>query len=427
MNSRERVIATINHKKADKVPVDLGGTCVSSISATAYYRLREALGLEKKPVEIFEMLQFVAKVDDEVRKILGIDTVPLCYPVDTLGNPLNERKAFTTPIGIPALVSKNSEWDLLPDGSVVMYPRGDRSVPPSLHMLSDGMYFDNITERIPAFDEDNLQPLEDFKDDFGLISGEIAAHLQIESKRLFTDTSYAIVGQFPGAMFGDTGLNPGPGIRQPRGIRKMDDWLMAHLLHPEYLEAVYDMQMGFVMKNLEIYKQAVGDTIQIILVNSADFGTQNAEMIAPEIYRKLYKPRCKKINDWIHQNTNWKTMYHSCGCIVNLLDDFIEMGVDIINPVQLSAKGMDPRMLKDKYSGRLVFWGGGIDTQKTLPFGAPEGVRREALSRLELLSKGSGYIFNPVHNIVGKTSVNNILAFFNAAREFNGDPLIANL
>ncbi|MCL2835013.1 MAG: uroporphyrinogen decarboxylase family protein [Treponema sp.] len=425
MNSRERVVAVINHKIPDKVPVDLGGTCVSSISATAYYRLREALGLEKKPVEIFEMLQFVAKVDDDVRQGLGVDTIPLPYPVDTLGNSLKERKEFITPIGIPALVSKNSEWDVLSDGSVVMYPCGDRSVPPSLHMLNDGMYFDNITDRIPEIDEDNLRPLEDFKDDFSFISDDIAEHLLKESKRLFTETDYAVVGQFPGAMFGDSGLNPGPGIKRPRGIRKMDDWLMAHLLHPEYLEAVYDMQMEFVMRNLEIYRQAVGGNIQVILVNSADFGTQNAEMIAPEIYRKIYKPRCKRINDWIHENTNWKIMYHSCGSIVNLLDDFVEMGVDIINPVQLSAKGMDAKMLKEKYKGRLVFWGGGIDTQKTLPFGTPEEVRREALERLELLSKGSGYIFNPVHNIVGKTSVKNILAFFNAAKEFNGDSLIA--
>ena len=425
MNSRERVIAAINHKIPDKVPVDLGGTCVSSISATAYYRLREFLGLEKKPVEIFEMLQFVAKVDDDARQKLGIDIIPLCYPVDTLGNALKEKKEFVSPIGIPTLISKKSEWDILSDGSVVMYPCGDRYVPPSVHMLNDGMYFDNISDRIPPIDEDNLKPLEDFKYDFCQISDDIADQLSNESNYLFSKTNYAIVGQFPGAMFGDTGLNPGPGIKRPKGIRRMEDWLMAHLLYPEYLEAVYDMQMEFIMNNLEIYKQAVGDNIQIILVSSADYGTQNSEMIAPEIFRKIYKPRYGKINNWIHKNTNWKTMYHSCGSIANLLEDYVEMGADIINPLQLSAKGMNIEILKEKYKSRLVFWGGGIDTQKTLPFGNTEDVRREALQRLELLSNDSGYIFNPVHNIVGMTSVENILAFFNAAKEFNGDEKIA--
>jgi hypothetical protein len=317
-------------------------------------------------------------------------------------------------------VSKNSEWDTLPDGSVVMYPCGDKSVPPSAHMLNDGMFFEIIADRIPEIDEDHLYPLEDYKDDFRLISDDIADYLQKESTRLFSETNYAVVGQFPGAMLGDSGLNLGPGLKKPRGIRKMDDWLMAHLLYPEYLEAVYDMQLEIAMKNLEIYKQAVGDRIQIIFISSADYGTQRSELIAPDIFRKIYKPRYRKINDWVHKNTDWKTFFHSCGSIVNILEDFVEMGADIINPLQLSAEGMDGQMLKDKYKGKLVFWGGGINTQATLPFGSPEDVHKEALERLKLLSKDSGYVFNPVHNIVGNTSMENIMAFFNAVKEFNG-------
>jgi uroporphyrinogen-III decarboxylase len=419
MTSRERVIKAINHEISDKVPVDLGATVVSGISATAYYYLRKALGLEEKPVEIFELLQFVAKVDDDVRYKLGVDIAPLPYPVDSNGLTCRELIPFSTPNGIPTLIAKGNEWDVLEDGSVVMYPSGDRNYPPSTRMLADGMFFDNIAERLPDLDEDNLRPLEDFKDDFSVIPGDIAEMLEKESRRIYTETDFAICGQFPGALLGDAGTIPAAALRAPKGIRKMQDWLSAHILYPEYLEAVYEMQMEFVMKNLKIYKQATGDRIQVILISTADYGTQQSEMFSPEIFRSIYKPVYTKINRWVHENTNWKTMYHCCGSIVNLLDDYIEMGVDILNPIQLTAKGMDGKMLKEKYGDRLVFWGGGIDTQGTLSFGTPEDVRREALDRLELFSKGGGYVFNAIHNIVGTTATDNILALYDAAKEFN--------
>lgn len=417
--SRDRVIEAINHRAPDKVPVDLGATVVSGISAAAYYNLRKALHLPEQPVKIFEMLQFVARVDDDVRAALGVDTAPLPYPVDSNGLPYKDLIPFAAPNGIPTLVAGGTEWDVMDDGSVVMYAQGDRSHPPSTRMLADGMYFDNIAERLPDFDEDNLTPREDYKNDFNLISEEAARELEKESIRLFTETDYAVVGQFPGALLGDAGMVPNASLRAPRGIRKMEDYMMAHLLFPDYLREVYEMQTDIVMKNLEIYKQAVGDRIQVVLMSTADYGNQNCEMIAPDLFRDLYKPYYKKMNDWVHANTGWKTMFHSCGSIVNLLDDYVEMGVDILNPIQLSARGMDGAMLKEKYGGKLVFWGGGIDTQGTLPFGSPEDVRREALERLALFSPGGGYIFNSIHNIVGKTPIDNVLALYNAAKEFN--------
>lgn len=417
--SRERVIEAICHRTPDRVPVDLGSTVVSGISATAYFKLRGALGLPERPVKILEMLQFVARVEDDVRETLGVDTVPLPYPVDSNGLFYRDLIPFTTPNGTPALVAGGTQWDVREDGSVVMYAQGDRNYPPSTRMLADGMYFDNITERIPDFDEDNLTPLEDYRDDFSVIPDEVARELESESTRLFRETEYAVVGQFPGALLGDAGTTPNASLRAPRGIRRMEDYMMAHLLYPDYLREVYAMQTGIVMKNLEIYKQAVGDRVQVVVMSTADYGNQNCEMISPDIFRDLYKPHYKRMNDWIHANTGWKTMFHSCGSIVNLLDDYVEMGVDILNPVQLSARGMDGAMLKEKYGGKLVLWGGGIDTQGTLPFGTPDEVRREALDRLELFSPGGGYVFNAVHNIVGTTPVENILALFGAAREFN--------
>ena len=194
---------------------------------------------------------------------------------------------------------------------------------------------------------------------------------------------------------------------------------MAHALHPEYIHELFDMQCEIALKNLEILRQAVGDYIQIIGVSGTDFGSQNGEIMSPRQFRKLYKPYFKQLNNWIHQNTSWKTFFHCCGSIVRLLDDFVDMGVDILNPVQCSALGMDPMALKVKYGDDLVFWGGGVDTQHTLPFETPQDVRREVRERLEIFSQGGGYVFNTIHNIVGNTPVENLQAMFEMLQEFN--------
>ena len=139
------------------------------------------------------------------------------------------------------------------------------------------------------------------------------------------------------------------------------------------------------------------------------------------MYREFYKPYHTKVNKWIHENTNWKVMYHTCGSIVNLLDDLAETGIDILNPVQCSADGMDPHMLKEKYGDRFVFWGGGVDTQKTLPFGTPDEVYDEVLERLKIFAPGGGFVFNTIHNIQALTPTENILAMFEAIRDYNKD------
>lgn len=199
----------------------------------------------------------------------------------------------------------------------------------------------------------------------------------------------------------------------------MEDWLAAHVLYQEYILELFEMQSEFMIKNLEIYKQAVGDRIQVIWVSGTDFGTQNGPFFSPSIYRKLYKPFNKKVNDWIHKNTNWKAFYHTCGSVAALLDDFVEAGIDILNPVQCSAAGMDPRILKEKYGEKLVFWGGGVDTQQILPFGSPEEVYAQVKERLDIFAPGGGYVFNTIHNIVGGVPVENIMAMYDAVKKYN--------
>ena len=244
------------------------------------------------------------------------------------------------------------------------------------------------------------------------------------SRRLFEETEYGIIGNLGVGGLGDAAWVPGPNEKHPKGIRKMEDWLMAHILYPEYIKAVFAMQTEVMLKNLEIYRQAVGDRIQIVWISGNDFGTQQGEFFAVDIFRKLYKPFYKKINDWVHANTTWKTYYHTCGSVVNLLDDFVEMGMDIINPLQFSAKGMDPVVIKQKYGDKLVFWGGGVDTQKVLSFGTAQEVEDQVKERLQQLSPGGGYVFNTIHNVVGNVPAQNLLAMFNAYREFCGLKLL---
>ncbi len=418
MTSRQRILETINHRQPDRVPVDLGATGQTGMNASTLYRLRKALGLEEHPIEISEIFQLLGKVDPDMMQYAGADVIGLNNPSNMFGVPDGPLKPFRMPDGTPTLIAQGNEYDVAEDGSVYMYPQGNRSVGPSGHMPAGGSFFDNIN-RAPEFDEDDLTPAEDFKDDFGILDDATARYLEDKSKALYEGTDYAIIGNLGGAGLGDSAMVPGPHVLAPKGIRKFDDWLMAHMLYPEYIQEVFEMQTQTMLKNLEIYRQAVGDRIQIVWISGTDFGTQNGEFFRPEVFRELYKPYYQRINDWVHQNTPWKTFYHCCGSIVNYLDDFVEMGVDILNPVQLSARGMDAHMLKEKYGDKLVFWGGGVDTQQTLPFGTPEQVRQQVKERLDILSKGGGYVFAPIHNVVAKTPVENLIAMYEAVKEFN--------
>lgn len=419
MTSRERVLAAINHQQPDRVPIDFGATGQTGISVCALARLREYLGLPKKDLDVFEMVQMLGVVDEDLRQLMKSDVIGMNHPEDSLGvMNTGKKKEFTMPDGTKCMVNAGNEWDILPDGGIKMYPQGDRTAPPSIYMPAGGYFFD-IIDRTPEYDEDNLTPREDFKNFFSVMSDETARYYEKESTRLYTETDYAIIGNLAGAGFGDSGAIPAPFEKHPQGIRKFDEWVMAQALYPEYVQEVFEMQTEFMLKNLEIYKQACGDKIQICWISGTDFGTQNAEFMSTQMFQELYKPYYKRVCGWIHEHTNWKTFFHTCGCVVNLLDDFVDMGMDIINPVQLSARGMDPHMLKEKYGDKLTFWGGGVDTQVTLPGGTPDEVAAQVIERLDILSKGGGYVFNTIHNIVGDTRAENIWAAFNAVHKYN--------
>ena len=418
MTSRERLISALNHEEPDKVPLDFGATGQSGINASTLYRLRQALGLADTAIRIIEPFQMLGEVDEELRELYKPDVIGL-WNKGTLMGTLNENwKPWSMPDGTPVLMAGGFEFDVDDAGNTLAYPQGDRSAPYSLKLPQGGYFFDNI-DRAQGWDEDDLDARRDFKDLYSVYSDKAAGHLEREAKRLFDETEYGIIMNFGDGGLGDAAIIPGPWEKHPRGIRKLDDWYVAHLLYPDYIKELFQMQTEITLKNLEIIRQAVGERIQVIGISGTDFGSQNGEIISPDQYRDLYKPFHRIMNDWVHENTGWKTQFHCCGSIVKLLDDFVEVGVDVLNPVQCSAYGMDPAMLKAKYGDKLVFWGGGVDTQQTLPFGTPEEVRQEVKGRLDVFSRGGGFVFNTIHNIVAKTPIENLRAMFEEFGNYN--------
>ncbi len=423
MNARERLIAAINHCTPDRAPVDLGSTTATGMAVSTMANFRDYLGLKKRPIKAFEPFQMLGEVDEDLREIVGSDCVGLWSRSTWFGYKNINYKKWTMPDGLEVLVGEGFQVDYDKDGGVLLYPQGDRAALPSAKMPKTGKFFD-ILVRQEKYSEDDLDGRRDYKDSFHLIPDDELNYLSQQAKMLYENTTYGIVGHLPGAGLGSPAHVPGPAEKKTPGIRKIDEWYMAHYVFPEYIHEVFELQTDVALKNLQRYYSAVGNRIQVIWISGTDFGTQRGELMSSDMWCEFYKPYYKKINDWVHQHTTWKTFYHTCGSIVNLIEDMIDSGFDILNPVQCSAAGMDPRMLKKCFGDRLTFWGGAIDTQKTLPFGRPDEVFRQATERLEIFSEGGGYIYTPIHNVVANVPPENLKAFYNAYKSFYGLPLI---
>lgn len=417
MTSREKIRKAINHEEPDRIPLDLGSTLVTGIQASIYAKLKRALGLKDQLVKVIDPFQILAYVEPEVIEKLGVDTVGLWLSTNIFGFKNENWKPWRLFDGTKVTVPKKFITTTDNEGNIYLYPQGDTSVSPCAKMPKGGYYFD-VLVRQETIDEEHLDPEEWVKDQYSVYTEEELRYLEETAEDLYKNTELSLVGGFWQGGFGDIALVPGPSIKQPKGIRDPQKWIMAHMLHPEYIKGIFNLQCEIALENLKLYYQAVGDKIDVIVVSGTDFGTQNAAFISPDMYRDMYKPFHKKVNDWIHKNTPWKIFYHTCGSIVSLLDDFVEVGVDILNPVQCSAKGMDPHMLKRKYGDKLVFWGGGIDTQRTLPFGTPEEVRREVRERCRIFGEGGGFVFNPIHNIQARIPIENLVAVFETVKNF---------
>jgi len=418
MNHKERLQKALEHKQPDKVPVDFGSTAVTGIHALAVAKLRDYYGLKKEPVKVWEPYQFLGAVEDDLLDAMGVDTVGITPRNTIFGFPNQDWKEFKTPWGQVVLVSEHFKTSPAPDNGLLIHPAGDTGVPASGHMPRSGFFFDTIIRQEPI-DDDRLD-VRDNLEEFAPISDEDLNHFKAEAARL-KKSERSVVATFGGTAFGDIALVPGPFLKRPRGIRDVTEWYMSTVTSQDYIHKIFSAQCETALKNLAKIHEIVRDLPQAVFVCGTDFGTQDSQFCSARTFDSLYAPYYKKVNDWIHKNTAWKTFKHCCGSVEVFMSRFIASGFDVINPVQISAKGMDPKLLKEKYGDQLVFWGGGVDTQKTLPFGTPEQVREEVLKQCEIFSGNGGFVFNSVHNIQANVPVENIAAMIDAVKDFNGE------
>jgi hypothetical protein len=379
--------------------------------------LRDYYGLEKRLVKVHEPYQMLGWVDEDLAAALGIDTVGVVPRDNMFGFP-NEKWKEWNFRGLQVLVPEKFRVIEGTDGSILIYPKGDTNAAPSGRLPVGSAFFDTIIRQQPI-DEATLNPADNLEE-FGPIKEEDLAHLE-RSVAWARTTGRGIVGTFGGTAFGDIALVPGPFMTDPKGIRDVTEWYVSTRSRRPYVHKIFEKQCEIGIANLARIHQRVGNDVQAVFVCGTDFGTQTSSFCSDATFRELWLPYYKAVNDWIHGNTTWKSFKHSCGSVVKFLGSFIDAGFDILNPVQCSATGMDPETLKSKYGDRLTFWGGGVDTQKTLPFGKAEQVREEVLRRCEVFARCGGFVFNTVHNIQAGTPTENIVAMLGAVREFNGE------
>jgi len=413
-SSRQNFINTINHRQPDKVVVDFGSTAVTGIHVLIVEKLREHYGLEKKPVKVVEPYQMLGEIDDELIKAMDIDVIGL-FSAKNMFGVLNENwKVHKTLWGQEVLFPGGFNYTFNQNGDILMYPEGDTSVPPSGMMPKSGYFFDALDRQQPI--DDSTLTVKDNLEEFGLITEPELEYWKNQVAGLENNRK-AVVASLGGTALGDIALVPAINLKNPKGIRGVEEWYISTLIREDFVKEIYDRQTDIAIENLRLLYKVIGNKIDVVFTCGTDFGTQNSTFCSPETYDRIWLPYYRKVNDWIHQNTSWKTFKHSCGAVEPLMSHFIESGFDIINPVQINASDMDPRKLKEKYGDKLVFWGGGVDTQGAFAFGTPAQVKEQVKSQCDILNQNGGFVFNTVHNIQANVPFENVVAMLEALKE----------
>ena len=413
-SSRNNFLKTINHHQPDSVVTDFGATTVTGIHILIVEKLRDYFGLERRPVKVVEPYQMLGEIDSELVNMMNIDVIGLFGEKNMFGISNKDWKIHKTLWGQEVLFPGDFNYTLNRNGDILMYPGGDISASPSAIMPGSGYFFDAI-ERQDPINELTLT-IDDNLEEFGPVSDQELTYWkdQVDS---INGESRAVVASLGGTSLGDIALVPAVGLKKPRGIRSVSEWYMSTLTREDFIKNLYDKQTDIALINLEKLYRVIGNKIDVVFICGTDFGTQNSTFCSPEAYSAIWLPYYRKINDWIHQNTTWKTFKHSCGAIETFMDLFIKSGFDIINPVQINASGMDSRLLKKKYGDKIVFWGGGVDTQGVFAFGTPQQVKEQVKMQCDILNKEGGFVFNTVHNIQANVPFENVVAMLEALSE----------
>lgn len=415
MTSKEKVQRALRHEPGP-VPVDFGSTGVTGIHVSCVAALRQHYGLPDHPVRVCEPFQMLGEIEEDLANAMGADCTGVGGRTTMFGFANEGWKEWRTPWGQVVQVPEGFRVRVDAGGDIYLFPQGDVSVPASGHMPASGYFFDAIIRQEPI-DEDKLDPADNCEE-FKLLTPEDKIHWTAEIARVRGSTK-SVTGGIGGTGFGDIALVPGPFLKHPKGIRDVNEWYISLVERRDYIQQVFSRQCDLALENLAEFARIAGDTIDILFVCGTDFGTQNSQFCSGATFDELYAPYYRRINSWVHQHTGWKTFKHSCGAVRPLMERFIDIGFDILNPVQCSATGMEANGLKADFGDRLVFWGGGVDTQHVLPFGTPAEVADQVTERLRAFSPGGGFVFNTIHNIQARTPTANIVAMVDAIQAFN--------
>jgi len=409
MNSRERVLAALDFREPDRIPIDFGGHRSSGISAIGYARLKEALGISTGDIYVYDMIQQLAIIEEPVLDRFQVDTIELgrAYMLDD-----QEWKDWVLPDGtpckIPAMIrveKKGDHWYLVSENGV---PLGVQK--------KGSLYFEQVHFPMADrdFENDCFEDLsEQMKLNMWCATPGPGSHLELEGEGLRTmaegakmfreSTDRAIIGLFGGNLF-----------ETPQMMFGMDRYLCYTALYPEAVIRLSEKLCELYCRDMKKWLGAVGPYIDVMLFGD-DLGSNQGPLIDPEMYRQYYQPSHRKM--WAQAKElapHVKILLHSCGSIEPFLDDLIEAGLDAVNPVQISASRMDLHALKSRYGGRITLWGGGCDTQSVLPGSAPEKIEEHVKDQLKIMKGSGGFVFQAVHNILSNVPTENIIRMFDA-------------
>ena len=409
MTPRERILKTCNFQEPDRVPIDIGGSQVSGLCIDHYCDLLRYLNIEELP-KVYEQFEMLARVEEPIRKRLRGDVISLENPSMRWGLHNKEWKKWRTFKGNEVLMPGDFNPVIDEKGALIL---NDANGNPIARMAKDTLYFEFACGTEMSKEIVKMDPKK-WKDSIVLYTDEELKQIAAEAKNLHENTDFAVFGEFGRGGLGSNGLFAG---------HKVTDWFCILLTEREYADKILQVTAERAVENAKLYLEAVGDSIDIIFVSGTDFGTQRVEFFRPEIWHDLFLPRYKMVNDYIHKNSRAKTFIHSCGSIYNIIEYIIAAGFDILNPVQVTAGNMDAARLKEKFGGRIVFWGGGVDTQTVLPFGTEDEVREQVKERIKIFAPGGGFVFNPTHCIQYGVPPKNLLAAADTAYEYGTYPI----
>lgn len=412
MTSRERILAAIAHREPDRIPVDLGCTPSSGISAIAYGRLKKHLGMTGGRTLVYDVVQQLAQPEDEILDRFGIDAVDLGRTFNTCDDDWHVIRLF--------------------DGSPAFYPKWFRPEAAAdggwLARAADGTEIAVQLKGMNFYDQSCFPWLDDYPVDFsglpaamGQVLWAALVHSPWDHARdprfweTLRENALELRRRSDRAIMVVVGCNL---FEWGTFLRRIDNFLMDLLAEPEQVERLLDALMEIHLATLENVCAAVGDIADLCRFGD-DLGTDTGPFMSPDTYRRFFKPRHTRLCDFVHKHSTMHTFLHSCGSIHALLPDLIDAGFEVINPVQTACRDMQPERLKREFGNDITFWGGGVDTRKVLNHGSPAEVRADVLGRLKVFAPGGGFVFNTIHNILPDVPPENIVAMFEAVEEYN--------